>query len=86
LVSVNPVQYISDEAPSFLILHGEKDSAVQVEQAEILYQKLMEVDVNATLIVVENANHNFKPTGGGIKPSRERISILMANYFNRTLR
>jgi len=71
LVRASPVQYLSDEAPPFLILHGEKDSAVPVEQAEILYQKLTELDVNATLIIVENANHNFKPTSGEIKPSRE---------------
>ena len=57
-----------------------------VERAQRLYQKLSEAGVDVTLVIVQNANHNFKPTGGPIKPTRTEISNLMADFFDRVLR
>jgi dipeptidyl aminopeptidase/acylaminoacyl peptidase len=57
-----------------------------VEQAQILYQKLSDIGDDVTLVIVENADHNFKPTGGPIEPGRIEISEMMADFFDRTLR
>jgi acetyl esterase/lipase len=86
LRQASPVNYATEDAPPFLILHGERDTAVPVEQAQALYQELLHAEVDATLVIVENANHNFKPTGGPITPTRTEISDLMADFFDRTLR
>lgn len=86
LIEASPVQYVTREAPPFLILNGEQDTAVPVEQAQAMYHKLLEAEVDATLVIVENANHNFKPTGGEIDPTREEISDLMADFFDRILK
>jgi acetyl esterase/lipase len=40
LHDASPINYVTKEAPPFLILHGEQDSAVPLEQAQVLYQKL----------------------------------------------
>lgn len=85
LVEASPVQYVTRDAPPFLLLYGEKDTAVPMGQAQALYQKLEDADVDVTLVIVENANHNFKPTGGPIAPSRTEISDMMADFFDRTL-
>ncbi|HET7142642.1 MAG TPA: prolyl oligopeptidase family serine peptidase [Anaerolineales bacterium] len=45
------------EAPPFLILHGEQDTAVPVDQAQALYQKLLDADVDVKLMIVENAEN-----------------------------
>ena len=86
LIEASPVQYVTRAAPPFLILNGEQDTAVPVEQAQALYQKLLDAEVDATLVIVENANHNFKPTGGPIKPTRTEISDIMGDFFDRLLK
>ena len=86
LVEASLIQYIGNDAPPFLILHGEQDTAVPVEQAQLLYQKLLDADVDATLLIVENADHNFKPVGGVIVPSRAEISEAMGDFFDNILR
>ena len=82
----SPVNYIQLNAPPFLILHGEQDSAVPVEQAQVLYKNLVDVGNTATLIIVKNANHNFKPTGGATQPTRQEIAAAMADFFDHWLK
>ncbi len=85
LFQASPVNYITGDDPSFLILHGEEDSAVPLPQAELFYRQLVESGVDASLVIVKNANHNFKPTGGSIEPTRQEISKLTADFFVNTL-
>lgn len=86
LIEASPVQYVTREAPPFLILHGEQDAAVPVEMAHVLYQKLMDAEVDAALVLVKNADHNFKPVGGVIDPSRTEISSIMGDFFDHILK
>lgn len=86
LAQASPVNHITQNAPPFLILHGEQDDAVPVEQAQIIHQGLLDKGANSTLVIVKNANHNFKPTGGAINPTREEISAMMADFFDLWLK
>jgi acetyl esterase/lipase len=86
LVEASPVQYVTRDAPPFLILHGEQDTAVPVEMAHVLHEKLLDAEVDVTLVIVENADHNFKPVGGVINPSRTEISSLMGDFFDSILK
>jgi acetyl esterase/lipase len=86
LIEASPVRYVTREAPPFLILNGEQDTAVPVEQAQALHRKLLAAEDEATLVIVENADHNFKPVGGPIKPTRTEISDIMGNFFDRVLK
>ncbi len=86
LSEASPVNYITGDEPPFLILHGEQDDAVPLEQARVFHQKLVDAGVQVTLVTVTNANHNFKPTGGPITPTREEISSQMADFFDLWLR
>jgi len=85
LHQASPVNYVRPDAPPFLIIHGEQDSAVPPEQAQALYQKLVAAGNTVDLMIVKNANHNFKPTGGVIQPSRQEISAAMADFFDQWL-
>jgi acetyl esterase/lipase len=85
LIEASPVRCVTREAPPFLILHGEQDRAVPLEQAQVLYQKLLDAGMDATLVIVENADHNFKPVGGIIAPTRTEISEMMGDFFDRVL-
>ncbi len=86
LIEASPIRYVTIDAVPIFILHGEEDTAVPVEQALNLYQELAETGVDSTLVIVENANHNFKPTGGSITPTRMEISDLMGDFFDSLVR
>jgi acetyl esterase/lipase len=86
LQKASPVNYVREDAPPFLILQGDKDSAVPLAQAQALNERLAGEGSDVTLVVVQNGNHNFKPTGGAIQPTREEISALMADFFDQRLR
>ncbi|HLO17348.1 MAG TPA: alpha/beta hydrolase [Anaerolineales bacterium] len=86
LIAASPIQYVTLDVAPFLIIHGDQDTAVPLEQSQILYEKLLEADGEATLVIVENANHNFKPTGGPIKPTRAEISDMLGNFFDQWLK
>jgi dipeptidyl aminopeptidase/acylaminoacyl peptidase len=86
LADASPINYIKPGTAPFLILHSEQDDAVPVEQAQVFLRILNEAGVPASLVIVKNANHNFKPTGGVIQPSRAEISSMMADFFETWLK
>ncbi len=86
LALASPVTYVTADDPPFLILHGEQDALVPIEQSEALLAALQAVGVSAELVPVANAGHGFKPVGGEISPSRIEISQLIVNFFEQILK
>lgn len=82
----SPVTYVTADDPPFLMLHGEKDEVVPIEQSQILLAALQAAGVPAELVPVVNANHSFKPDGGQINPSRSEITQLIVAFFEETLK
>lgn len=86
LKRASPVHYVSKDDPPFLILHGDQDKVVALDQSQRLLDRLKEAGVPATLVVVKNAGHGFAPTGGEISPSRPELIQIIADFFDRNLR
>jgi acetyl esterase/lipase len=82
----SPVTYISRDDPPFLIIHGDKDIVVPLNQSQILYDRLSAAGIPATLVVVKNAGHSFTPTGGSISPTRIEITTMVADFFDKYLK
>ncbi len=82
----SPVTYVTKDDPPFLILQGDKDKTVPPEQSQILYDRLNNAGVPATLIMVKNAGHGFVPTGGAISPTREELIKMISDFFNKSLK
>jgi len=57
---VSPVYHIDKNDPPFLIIHGDKDTQVPLEQSEKLHAKLKEAGVPVTLKVLKGAGHGGK--------------------------
>jgi acetyl esterase/lipase len=53
----NPIHYITKDAAPFLILHGDKDNIVPLEQSRILDKALKAAGVESTLVVVKGDGH-----------------------------
>ena len=58
--AASPITRISPEAPPFLIIHGDKDTLVPVEQARIFTEELKNVSDNPVLYAeIEGGQHAF---------------------------
>ncbi len=83
----SPVTYVSAEDPPFLMLHGDTDKLVPIEQSQILLAALQAVGVPAELVTVINAGHSFKPVDSKtINPSRKEITQMVVEFFEFKLK
>lgn len=80
LKEMSPVNQIRKgvKYPPFLLIHGNADPIVPYEQSVKMYQALLEAEVQAEMICVENAPHE------GTFWSRQVHEIIM-EYFNKNL-
>ncbi len=81
----SPATYVSKDDPPVLLIHGDNDTTVDVEQSEILHGKLKEAGVKVEFIRVKNAGHGFRPTGGRPVPSKPEIQEKTFAFFERVL-
>ncbi len=58
--AASPINYVTEDDPPVLTLHGDQDALVPVEQARMLDQKMKATGVSHTLIVFEGQGHGFR--------------------------
>lgn len=68
LASSSPVAHARRDAPPFLIVHGDADGVVPVEQAHLLHTALSNAGARPQKIILRNASHGFEPLGGSMWP------------------
>jgi acetyl esterase/lipase len=77
--SVSPVLHVTpDDAPTLLI-HGDKDTLVKLDNSERIMKEFDEKKVPADLIVIEGAGHGFPGEQG------ERASKALIEWFDKHL-
>lgn len=87
ITRASPVTYVTGDDPPFLIIHGDKDDVVPLQQSQMLYQRLVSAGIPADLLVVKNSGHRFNPTDdGSISPSRSDITSAIADFFGQYLK
>lgn len=79
LVAASPVTYVTSDDPPFLILQGDKDPYVPVNQADALHTALTQAGVPSTLVVVENGDHGLQ--GVDASPTQEQISAMILEFL-----
>jgi acetyl esterase/lipase len=84
LAIASPVTYIDAGDPPFLILHGDQDAVVPLEQSQILFHELQAAGVQSQLVVVQGAGHGFARAGNlPISPSQIEINQQIIDFFVR---
>lgn len=78
--AVSPVSYVSPKTPPFLILHGDSDHLVPVEQSRELYALLRENDVDATLVELLGTDH------GGPAFTTSEVKQIILDFLNSHLK
>ena len=75
----NPVAYVSKDDPAFLILHGDKDATVPINQSQLLYDALKKTGVDVHFHTIKGAGHGQGFGGPEIGP-------MAAAFFERMLK
>jgi acetyl esterase/lipase len=86
LRDASPVEYVTPDAPPFLIIHGEYDNLVPLAQARLLYQRLKSAGVPVELVIISNAGHRFQPVNGEPSLSRVQMGHLVVEFFEKNLK
>ena len=75
--SISPVNHVTkDDAPT-LIIHGDRDKLVPIQQAEIIISKLKDVGVPCELVTKPGADHGWPDIGNDF--------ATLANWFDKYL-
>ncbi len=61
LRSISPIYFVNRESPPLLLIHGDADATVPLQQSEILLAKYQEVGVPCELIVEKDGGHSYWP-------------------------
>ena len=59
-VAISPVKYATEDDPPVLLIHGDLDKVVPIEQSEILVKAMSQNNMNYDLIIMEGAGHGFR--------------------------
>ncbi|GAA0078365.1 alpha/beta hydrolase [Clostridium sp. CTA-5] len=77
----NPINYVTSNIPETLIIHSKSDSLVPYESSLKLYDKCIEVNANAKLFPIENAEHSLSEISSDdiINLSKEILKFIVTN-------
>jgi acetyl esterase/lipase len=75
---ISPINHVSADDPPTLIIHGDADKLVPIQQAEILVKKLTEAGVEAKLVRKPGAGHGWANIGKDV--------LTIADWFDTHLK
>ena len=75
--SISPINHVSKQSAPALIIHGDADKLVPIQQAELILAKYKELGVPGELIVKKGASHGW----AGI----EKDVVHFADWFDKHL-
>ncbi len=76
--TASPVTYLSADDPPFMILHGDADKTVFLDQSELLVSRCKETGIQVQLHVEKDGGHGWKET-------EEEKSLVLA-FLKKVLR
>jgi len=77
VTQISPARLVTSQTPPFLLIHGDADPLVPLQQSQAMLAALKKVDVPAELIV--------KPGGGHPWPTLHEEVQIIADWFDKQL-
>ncbi len=77
---VNSITYVSQDDPPFLLVHGDKDPTVPINQSQLLFEALKKAGVSAHFHTIHGAGH------GGPGFAGKNIDEMVAGFFDARLK
>ncbi|MES1021715.1 alpha/beta hydrolase [Gloeocapsa sp. BRSZ] len=75
----NPITYVSKQASPFLIVHGDNDLLVPLNQSQLLFDALQKAEVEVMLEVVKGGGHGSKKKFSSHALTRKMEKFLKKN-------
>ncbi len=75
--SISPVNHVTADDPPTLIIHGDADALVPIQQAELVIEKLKSAGVATELVVRPGAGHGWPELG--------KDTAIIADWFDKHL-
>ncbi len=75
--AISPVNHVTNDDPPTLIIHGDADLLVPIQQAELIINKLKEAGVASELVVKKGAAHGWPELGKDIQ--------ILVDWFDKHL-
>jgi acetyl esterase/lipase len=78
----SPIRFVSPGSAPSLIVHGDADTALPIEQGETMYAALTKAGVPASFIRIKGAGHGFE---GAAQADLERAYAALIQWFEQHL-
>ena len=75
----SPIIHVSPDDPPTLLIHGDKDNLVPVNNSKVIHEAFQKNNVKTQLIIIEGAEHGFRGEDA------KRAGAAMASWFEQTL-
>jgi dipeptidyl aminopeptidase/acylaminoacyl peptidase len=77
---------VTEDDPPFLVIHGDRDEVVPVEQSQLLYDRLLQANVPAQLVIVKNGRHSLTAPDGSATPTLAEINQVIQAFLAQYLK
>jgi acetyl esterase/lipase len=77
LTQISPARLVTAQAPPFLLIHGDADQVVPLQQSELMLEALKQANVPAELVVKKGGGHPWLTIHEEVK--------LIADWFDKEL-
>ena len=86
IVEASPITHVTADDPPFLLIHGDQDTVVPFEQSQFMYDRLVQMNVPAQLVIVKNADHSFIAPDGSSTPTQGEINQIIVDFLGQYLK
>jgi acetyl esterase/lipase len=86
VVEASPITHVTADDPPFLLIHGDRDELVPLEQSQLMYHQLVKANVSAQLVIVKNADHSFTASDGSATPTLGEIHQIILDFLAKYLK
>ena len=80
LARFSPANMLEKVQAPVLVIHGNKDKIVPIEQAELVVQRLKTLGKDVDYLILDNAGHYYSPEN-----DRPRIARAVEKFLHKTL-
>src|SRR5215813_11391363 len=75
----SPIVHVSPDDPPTLLIHGDKDNLVPVNNSKVIHEAFQKNNVKTQLIIIEGAEHGFRGDDS------KKANAAMVAWFEQTL-
>ena len=86
VTQASPITHVTADDPPFLLIHGDQDTLVPYEQSQLMYDRLVQMNVPAQLVIVKNADHSFVAPNGSATPTLGEINQIILAFLAKYLK